>query len=95
MQVRTYVGADLVIGIKVAFKKMDDLMAEEILNIIDQDYVFEQHQDSTVFINKYGSIYEVEAFIQELILGIKTYKRKKTYIDIHLDRIINQYTEEI
>ena len=49
MQVRTYVGADLVIGIEVAFKKMDDLMAEEILNIIDQDYVFEQYQDSTVF----------------------------------------------
>lgn len=91
MQVRTYVGADLVIGIEVAFKKMDDLMAEEILNIVDQDYVFEQYQDSTVFINKFGSIYEVEAFIKELLLGIKTYYSKKDYIDSHLAAIVKEY----
>lgn len=91
MQVRTYVGADLVISIEVTFKKMEDLMAEEILNIIDQDYVFEQYSDSTVFINKFASIYEVEAFIKELLLGIKTYYNKKDYIDKHLAAIIKEY----
>ena len=91
MQVRTYVGADLVISIEVAFKKMEDLMAEEILNIIDQDYVFEQYADSTVFINKFASIYEVEAFIKELLLGIKTYYNKKDYIDSHLAAIVKEY----
>ena len=95
MQVRTYVGHDLVITIEVALPKMDDLMANEIMNIIERDYVFEQYSNSTVFINKYGSIYEVEAFIQEIILGLKTYKRKKAYIDIHLDRIIDTYKGEI
>lgn len=92
MQVRTYVGPDLVITIEVILPKMDDLMASEILNIIGQDHMFEQYSNSTVFINKYGSIYEVEAFIQEIILGLKTYQRKKDYIDIHLNRIIETYS---
>ena len=95
MQVRTYVGADLIITIEVILPKMDDLMANEILNIINQDYLFEQYSNGTVFINKYGSIYEVEAFIQEIVLGLKTYRRKKDYIDIHLNRIIETYKGEI
>lgn len=95
MQVRTYVGADLIITIEVILPKMEDSMANEILNIIGQNYTFEQYSNSTVFINKYSSIYEVEAFIQEIVLGLKTYKRKKAYIDIHLDRIIDTYKGEI
>lgn len=95
MQVRTYVGQDLIITIEVILPKMDDLMANEILNIIGQNYMFEQYNNNTVFINKFGSIYEVEAFIQEIVLGLKTYKRKKSYIDAHLQRIVNQYMEEV